>query len=194
MEETAKTKGNTEGDSDIEALEAPKEFPGKDLGDLIDREFPGAILEESAFKDLEDEVTFILKIDAWRKVAVFMRDHPSSKFVLLTDLTAAHYPEEEEPFQIICQMVSLEHNRSLRLKVKIKEGVSVPSLSGIWSSANWMEREIWDLYGIPFQDHPDLRRILLPRDWGGHPLRKDYPLEGRRERVYEKPNRKEIGE
>jgi NADH-quinone oxidoreductase subunit C len=78
--------------------------------------------------------------------------------------------------------------------VKAAEGEEVPTVTGVWSGANWMEREVYDLFGVRFKGHPDLRRILLPEDWGSHPLRKDYPLEGRGERVYTKPRRKEYGE
>ncbi|MEE9241274.1 MAG: NADH-quinone oxidoreductase subunit C, partial [bacterium] len=103
-------------------------------------------------------------------------------------------PENEDPFQVVFQLISVDHARLLRLKVKIKDGQEVPSVVGVWSSANWLEREVYDLFGISFSGHPDLRRILLPENWGSHPLRKDYPLEGRGERVYSKPTRKEIGE
>ena len=193
MADDAQTTENGDGAPGAEAPQAAKAPPGQDLRELADREFPGAILEQSAFKDLEDEVTFVLGLDSLTKVATFLRDHPASRFALLTDLTATHYPEDERPLQVLYHLYSFDHNRRLRLKVKVREGEVVPSVTGIWSSANWMEREVWDLFGIRFQDHPDLRRILLPADWGSHPLRKDYPLEGRGERVYQKPRRKEIG-
>ncbi len=177
-----------------EAPEAVKDPPGQDLRALIEAEAPGAILEQSAYKDEEDEVTFVLKLDALLQVAGYLRGHPAARFAMLTDLTAVHYPGEEQPLQVLYHLYSFDHNRRLRLKVKVNEDQKVPSVAGIWSSANWMEREVWDLFGIGFEGHPDLRRILLPEDWGSHPLLKDYPLEGRGEMRYEKPARKEIGD
>ncbi|MEE9276135.1 MAG: NADH-quinone oxidoreductase subunit C [bacterium] len=188
---TTEKEGNA---SESEAPETPKDPPGKELRDLVEAEHPGAVLEQSAFKDLEDEVTFVLKPDDLKGVGAYLRDHPAARFSFLTDLTAAHYPEEEEPFQVLYHLYSFDHNRRLRLKVKVREGQEVPSVTEIWSSANWMEREVYDLFGVRFSDHPDLRRIMLPEDWGSHPFRKDYPLEGRGERTYVKPVRKEIGE
>ncbi|MDA1000954.1 MAG: NADH-quinone oxidoreductase subunit C, partial [bacterium] len=137
---------------------------------------------------------FTLRLDALMDVAGYLRSHPAARFSLLTDLTAAHYPDEEEPLQVVYHLYSLDHNRRLRLKVKVRQGAEVPTVSEIWGSADWMEREVFDLFGIRFSGHPDLRRIMLPEDWGSHPFLKDYPLEGRRERVYTKPVRKEIGE
>ena len=177
-----------------EEVEAPKTPPGKALRELVDGEFPGAILEQTAYEDREDEVTFVLKDDALVGVATYLRDHPATSFKILTDLTAAHYPGEETPFHVVYQLVSVDHGRLLRLKVKAREDQEVPTVSGVWSSANWMEREVYDLFGVRFKDHPDLRRIFLPDDWGSYPFRKDYPLEGRGERVYSKPTRKEIGD
>ena len=193
-DEAGTTESNGESAAETEAPEAPKTPPGMDLRNLVDAEFPGAILEQSAYADREDEVTFVLKVDYLVRVCEYLRDHPAANFKILTDLTAAHYPENEEPFQVVFQLISVDHARLLRLKVKIKDDQDVPSVVGIWSSANWMEREVYDLFGISFSGHPDLRRILLPENWGSHPLRKDYPLEGRGERVYSKPTRKEIGE
>jgi NADH/F420H2 dehydrogenase subunit C len=186
----------TNGDASPEegTPEAPKTPPGQLLRELIEAEYPGAILEQSAYEEREDEATFIVKEDALEQVAVYLRDHPGASFKILTDLAGVHYPDDEKPFQVVYQLVSIEHSRLLRLKVKVKEDQEVPTLSGVWSSANWMEREAYDLFGIPFKDHPDPRRIFLPENWGSHPLRKDYPLEGRGERVYTKPKRKEFGE
>lgn len=191
MTDEAATEQNAQ---EPDALEVPKMPPGQALRDLIDSEYPGAIIEVTAYEDREDQATFVLQEDALVKVAVFLRDHPDSSFEILTDLTAAHYPDDEKPFQVIYQLVSVDHGRFLRLKVKVREGQDVPTVSAVWSSANWMEREIYDLYGVCFKDHPDPRRIFLPEDWGSHPLRKDYPLEGRGERVYTKPKRKEVGD
>ncbi|MBT4093559.1 MAG: NADH-quinone oxidoreductase subunit C [Nitrospinaceae bacterium] len=179
---------------ETEAPEAPKTPPGKALRELVDAEYPGAILEQTAYEDREDEVTFVLADDALVKVATYLRDHPASSFKILTDLTAAHYPDDENTFQVVYQLVSVDHSRLLRLKEMVKESQEVPTVSGVWSSANWMEREVYDLFGVKFKDHPDPRRIFMPEDWGSHPFRKDYPLEGLGERVYEKPKRKEIGE
>ena len=193
-DETGNTESNGEGSADTETPEAPKAPPGMDLRNLVDAEYPDAILEQTAYKDREDEVTFVLKADYLVRVCEFLRNHPASSFKILTDLTAAHYPEDVEPFQVIYQLISIDHSRLLRLKVKVKDGQEVPTVTDVWSSANWMEREVYDLFGISFTDHPDLRRILLPDNWGSHPLRKDYPLEGLGERVYSKPTRKELGE
>ena len=193
-DETGTTESNGEGSAETEAPETPKTPPGMDLRNLIDAEYPGAILEQSAYEDREDEVTFVLKADYLVRVCEYLRDHPAASFKILTDLTAVHYPEDEQPFQVVYQLVSVDHSRLLRLKVKVKDGQEAPSVTDVWSSANWMEREVYDLFGISFTGHPDLRRILLPDNWGSHPLRKDYPLEGRGERVYSKPRRKEIGE
>lgn len=195
MPEDGATKKEDSTAAEAEAPpEAPKELPGLDLKALVDGEYTGAILEHTAFDFRETETTFIIRLDALLDVAGFLRDHPSARFALLNDLTAAHYPDEEEPLQVIYHLYSFEHNRRLRLKVKVRGGAEVSTVSGLWSSANWMEREVFDLFGIRFSGHPDLRRIMLPEDWGSHPFLKDYPLEGRREYVYAKPVRKEIGE
>ena len=98
-------------------------------------------------------------------------------FNYLSDLTCVHYPERDAPFEIIYNLYSIKANERVRLKVALGEDEDVESVTGVWPAANWMEREVFDLFGVRFRNHPDLRRILLPPDWEGHPLRKDYPLE-----------------
>ena len=191
VEDSEQTNGEAEAGETAEAVKAP---PGEDLKAVVEAAFPGAVVEQSAYEDDEDETTFVVGVDSIVAVAAHLRDHGDALFKLLTDLTAAHYPEAEKPFEVLYQLYSFEHNRRLRLKVRIKDGESMPTVSGVWSSADWMEREVYDLFGIEFEGHPDLRRILLPDDWGSHPMRKDYPLEGRGERIYTKPSRKEIGD
>jgi NADH-quinone oxidoreductase subunit C len=111
-------------------------------------------------------------------VCRFLRDHETGPFNYLSDLTCVHRPEREAgKFELVYNLYSIPANRRVRLKVLTDEEVGVESVTGIWPSANWMEREVFDLFGIKFHGHPDLRRLLLPSDWEGHPLRKDYPLE-----------------
>ena len=191
VENSEETNGAPDSGETAEEVKTP---PGEDLKEVVESAFPGAVLEQSAYEDDEDETTFVLGVDSLVAIAAHLRDHGDSLFKLLTDLTAAHYPEAENPFEMLYHLYSIEHNRRLRLKVRIKEGQAVPTVSGVWTSADWMEREVYDLFGIEFEDHPDLRRILLPDNWGSHPMRKDYPLEGKGERIYTKPTRKEIGD
>lgn len=107
-----------------------------------------------------------------------LRRDSKTPFDFLSDLTCVHFPEREDaPFEIVYQLYSIEGNERVRLKVSIKDGESVESVTSVWPTANWMEREVFDLFGVAFRNHPDLRRILLPEDWEGHPLRKEYPLE-----------------
>ena len=112
------------------------------------------------------------------QVCTFLRDDQDARFNYLSDLTCVHYPlRAEAPLEVVYNLFSIPRNERIRLKVGIAEGASVDSVTGVWPSANWMEREVYDLFGVSFHNHPDLRRILLPPDWEGHPLRKDYPLE-----------------
>ena len=115
----------------------------------------------------------------------FCRDEPDLRFDMLMDLTAVDYlrfpgREDGPRFEVVYHLYSLPHNHRLRLKVRVEEDDAVvPSAVGLWPIANWLEREVWDMFGIRFGGHPDLRRILLYEEFQGHPLRKDYPVNKR---------------
>jgi NADH-quinone oxidoreductase subunit C len=98
------------------------------------------------------------------------------QFDYCVDITAVHYPEREKQFEVVWILYSFPHNERIRVKASYSEVESVPSAVPIWPAANWLEREVYDMFGIRFEGHPDLKRILLPDDWKGHPLRKDYGI------------------
>ncbi|HEV8316353.1 MAG TPA: NADH-quinone oxidoreductase subunit C [Vicinamibacterales bacterium] len=104
-----------------------------------------------------------------------------------SDVTASDWPPRAQRFDVVYALYSVRDRRRVRLKVRAGEGEPVSSVTGIWPSANWLEREVYDLFGVAFVGHPDLRRILMPEDWQGHPQRKDYPLEGPGELLMESP-------
>ena len=113
-------------------------------------------------------------------LARFLHDDEETPFDMCTDVTAIHWPERTgQEFDVVVILYSVSRNRMLRIKVALADGQSCPSVTAIWEGANWMERECYDMFGIQFDGHPDLRRILLPPDWPGHPLRKEYPIEYR---------------
>jgi NADH-quinone oxidoreductase subunit C len=109
----------------------------------------------------------------------FLRDDTATKFEMLSDVCAVDYLPRVPRFEVVYHLYSVAKNHRLRVKALVEENASVPSVTALWESANWMEREVWDLYGIRFDGHPDLRRILLYDEFEGHPLRKDYPKERR---------------
>ncbi len=116
--------------------------------------------------------------DALIKVLTFLRDDVNSQYKQLVDVCGVDYPEREERFDVVYNLLSLTQNSRVRVKVATDENTPVPSATGVFSAAGWWEREAWDLYGIYFADHPDLRRILTDYGFEGHPLRKDFPLTG----------------
>ena len=122
------------------------------------------------------EVT--LEIAPDRIVEVCRRLKHEQGFIRLSDLTAVDRYPEEPRFEVIYHLHSLEHNQRMRLRVRTRDAVD--SVTVVWRSANWYEREVFDLFGIHFHNHPELQRILLPAEWEGHPLRKDYPVTGNR--------------
>jgi NADH-quinone oxidoreductase subunit C len=139
----------------------------------LKEKFPQSILEISEFRR---DVTLTVKREDIVFLCTFLRDDPDLSFNFLSDLTAVDRLGKEPRFDVIYHLYSLDRNHRLRLKVKVEEGQSMPSVTPVWSAANWLEREVFDLFGIGFDNHPDLRRILMPEDWIGHPLRKDFPL------------------
>jgi len=127
-------------------------------------------------------------------VVLFLKTNLNIKFAQLIDITAVDYPENEKRFKIVYLFLSHENNQRLILDLFIKENEFVSSLSSIFPSANWMEREVFDMYGIEFKNHPDLRRILTDYNFKGHPLRKDFPLTGHNEVRYSEDEKKVIYE
>ncbi|MCX6549815.1 MAG: NADH-quinone oxidoreductase subunit C [Acidobacteria bacterium] len=122
------------------------------------------------------------------EVSGFLRDTPGCLFTYLSDLTAVDWlARETKRFDIVLCLYSIPLRQRVRVKVRVAEGEAVPSVTGVWPAANWLEREVFDMFGIRFTGHPDLRRILMPDDWQGHPQRKDYPLEGPGELLMESP-------
>ena len=125
---------------------------------------------------------------------LFLKTNDKSKFKQLVDITAVDYPHKEKRFKIVYLLLSHENNFRIIVNTFIKENETVPSITKIFPSANWMEREIFDMYGIKFKDHPDLRRILTDYGFRGHPLRKDFPLTGHYEVRYSEDKKKVISE
>ena len=122
------------------------------------------------------------------QAAQYLRDAADCAFDYLSDLTATDWPPRAEArFDVLYMLYSTRHRHRVRVKVKVAEDQPLASVTGVWPAANWLEREVFDMFGVNFTGHPDRRRILMPEDWQGHPQRKDYPLEGPGELLMENP-------
>jgi NADH-quinone oxidoreductase subunit C len=131
--------------------------------------------------EFRGEITVVVSRERLNRLADYLATEPSLRFSFLSDITPVDRFPIEPRFEINYHLVSIDRRDRLRLKVKLAGSDPVlPSVTGVWPTANWHEREAYDLFGIRFEGHPDLRRILMPDDWEGHPLRKDYPTEGYR--------------
>jgi NADH-quinone oxidoreductase subunit C len=153
----------------------PTDASGHKLVQKLKAKLAGAVLEASEFIG---QVSIRVEPDRIVDVCKFLRDDADEKYNYLSDLTCVHYPlGPGRPLEVVYNLFSIARNERVRLKAGLAEGQSIDSVTDVWPAANWMEREVYDLFGVTFRNHPDLRRILLPPDWEGHPLRKDYPLE-----------------
>ncbi len=167
-----------EGEGDGAPPEEPPEDPLESLaGVKAVRAFLGDEVEEvTSFTGGADEVS--MTVPAGRVRALCAHLKAEHGFNYLSDLCGVHYPEREKPFEVVYQLFALDRSERLRLKVRLADGEAAPSVVEVWRTADWLEREAYDMFGIEFEGHPDLRRILLPEDWEGFPLRKDYPIRG----------------
>ncbi len=163
----------------------------KDLGEFIADALPLEVLgTEIAY----DELIVTTRRDAVVKVLTFLRDDVNCQFRQLMDICGVDYPQREERFEVVYNLLSLTHNFRVRIKVRTDEDTPVPSVTGVFSSAGWFEREAWDLFGVAFSGHPDLRRILTDYGFEGHPLRKDFPLTGFTEVRYDEVSKRVVYE
>ena len=141
-----------------------------------------------------DQINICIEDNNLIEVMIFLKTHSSTKFKQLIDITAVDYPERDKRFKMVYLLLSHEKNSRIKIEFDIKEGEILSSLTSIFPSANWMEREVFDMYGVEFKDHPDLRRILTDYGFKGHPLRKDFPLTGHNEVRYSEADKKVIYE
>ncbi len=139
---------------------------------------PGAV---TAARFDRGELTIYVERAAIREAAAILRDDPELRFNFLADVTCVDWYPSEPRFEVVYHLLSMTRKERVRLKVRLEStALSVESLTSLWPAANFFEREVFDLFGIHFEGHPYLRRIMMPEDWQGHPLRKDYPVEGYR--------------
>jgi NADH-quinone oxidoreductase subunit C len=144
---------------------------GRQTIEQIRSAFPDAVVGEGEYRDqhwAEIKLSSVVEVCSW------LRDEQGYNYCV--DVTAAHWPDQEPPVEIIYHLYSFDRNDRLRLKARAADGEPVPSVTGIWKSADWNERETYDMFGIRFEGHPDLRRILMPDDYTDFPLRKEFPL------------------
>jgi len=131
--------------------------------------------------------TVIVPSGSLLEVSRFLRESPEAAFDFCSDVTASDWPPRPQRFDVVYCLYSTTRRHRIRMKVRAAESEAVPSVTPIWPSANWLEREVYDLFGVNFTGHPNRKRILMPDDWQGHPQRKDYPLEGPGELLMENP-------
>lgn len=143
------------------------------LLDELQMRFPRAISDAVVFRN---QPALTVAREALLAVSEFLKSEEGGAYTFLTDETAVDYPKREKRFEVIYHLYSFKHNNRLRLKVLAGEGEKVSSVASVWPAANWLEREVFDMFGVQYDGHPDLRRILLPEEWVGHPLRKDYDI------------------
>lgn len=139
----------------------------------IKKRFPSAITESVIFRNLP---TLTVAREFLLEICGFLKAEEGGAYALLTDETAVDYPKREKRFEVVYLLYSFQRNDRLRLKVLVGEGEPVPSVVGIWPTANWLEREVYDMFGVHYTGHPDMKRLLLPDEWVGHPLRKDHDI------------------
>ncbi|MEZ5932389.1 MAG: NADH-quinone oxidoreductase subunit C [Alphaproteobacteria bacterium] len=146
-----------------------------ELNDDILASLEGAVISSTIDRG---ELTLTIQPASIIRVLTYLRDDTNCLFTMLVDVCGVDYPEREQRFEVVYHLLSVRQNQRIRVKLSTDEATPVPSVYGVFRSALWFEREAWDLYGIFFSDHPDLRRILTDYGFNGHPLRKDFPQTG----------------
>ncbi len=146
-----------------------------DIGEHVAGALGEAVCE---VRVVHGQLQMVARKESIREVLRFLRDDPHCRFVAFTDICGVDYPEREERFEVVYHLLSPHLNARVRVKVPVAEGAAVPSVIEVFPGAEWYEREVWDMYGVYFSDHPDLRRILTDYGFSGHPLRKDFPVTG----------------
>jgi len=141
-----------------------------------------------------NQLTIEVEIEKISQIILFLKTNEKCKFRQLIDITAVDYPKKEKRFKLVYLLLSHENNLRIIINSNVKEKTTVPSITKIFPSSNWMEREVFDMYGITFKNHPDLRRILTDYEFEGYPLRKDFPLTGHTEVRYSENKKKVIYE
>ena len=158
----------------------------------------GAHIKSSMTSAIEDvsvalgELTITARAEQIVAVITFLRDDPRGRFTTLIDICGVDYPERANRFDVVYHLLSMHLNQRIRIKVETNEETPVPSIAGIFPCADWFEREAFDMYGIQFSDHPDLRRILTDYGFSGYPLRKDFPLTGFTEVRYDEEQKRVV--
>jgi len=163
----------------------------QDLGDFIAGHLTQEIVEHGVS---DGELVLNVRRDSIVRVLTFLRDDAHCQFRVLMDVCGVDYPERAQRFEVVYNLLSMTLNNRIRVKVATDENTPVPSVTEVFSSANWWEREAWDLFGIYFSDHPDLRRIMTDYGFEGHPLRKDFPLTGYVEVRYDEDKKRVVYE
>ncbi|MEJ1993970.1 MAG: NADH-quinone oxidoreductase subunit C [Limibacillus sp.] len=163
----------------------------KEMADLLEATRPSEVLQ---VEEVVGELIVWTSKTGLPVLLKHLRDDQNLKFQQLLDITAVDYPSREERFEVVYNLLSLIHNQRIRVKVSAGEEDTLPSVVSLFPSAGWMEREVWDLYGVYFADHPDLRRILTDYGFEGHPLRKDFPLTGHVELRYDETQKRVVYE
>jgi len=161
---------------------------------LIQKHLSDFVIKNLNLNKFKDQIVINLDKKDLLKLILFLKNHPILKFKQLVDILGVDYPSKDKRFEVIYLLLSHEINSRIAIKIQIKDGESAPSITGIFLSANWLEREVFDMYGIVFENHPDLRRILTDYEFEGFPLRKDFPLTGHTEVRYDDEIKKVIYE
>lgn len=174
--------------------EAPAEEPFDTLNALgfqLAERLAGGVIR---YELIKGELILWIRREDIVQIMTSLRDDPTCLFKQLMDVTAVDYPDRQERFEIVYQLLSLAHNMRVRVKYTTDENTPVPSVVSVFSAANWFEREVWDMFGVMFENHPDHRRILTDYGFDGHPLRKDFPLTGFNEVRYDQEQKRVVYE
>jgi NADH-quinone oxidoreductase subunit C len=148
-----------------------------ELIDALTPLVPGVLFEAGHSVDV---ATVYVPAAGLLAASTALRDSPPLRFNVLVELTAADYLPRTPRFEVVYHLLSIPNRLRLRVKVRVADGGSIPTVQGVWPAAGWLEREVYDMFGIFIDGHPDLRRLLMPEDWEGHPARKDYPVQIRK--------------
>jgi NADH-quinone oxidoreductase subunit C len=162
-----------------------------DLAEAITTAFPDDVIRAEIARD---ELSVDVQAAAIRRILSWLRDEPSALFQELVDLCGVDYPDRPQRFDVVYHLLSIKHNQRVRVRLATDEDTPVPSVTGVFPTAGWFEREAWDMYGVLFAEHDDLRRLLTDYGFEGHPLRKDFPLTGYVEVRYDEEQKRVVYE